>query len=72
MTHKDDAAVARAHDVALNPRTKGYECFDPPGVLLYQPQSLFSPKYSLFNARNRKEAARLLPTQFKMAVTDPD
>jgi len=41
MTHKDEAAVAHAHDVALNPRTKAYELFGPPSMLSVSSSVLF-------------------------------
>jgi len=76
MTHKDQTAVGRAHDVAPNPRTRGYEFFGPPGALFVSTSvPFFAYLLSLQCSERAGGCPRSwveLPTEFKTAVTDPD
>ena len=76
MTHKDNTAVAPADDASLNPRTKGYEFFGPPGALFVSTSVPFLT-YALSLQCSEKVGGCPrswveLPTDFKMAVINPD
>jgi hypothetical protein len=76
MTHENKPVVAHGHDAALNPRTKGYEFFGPPGTLLVSISvPLLTYVFSLQCSEKAGGCPRSwveLPTEFKLAVTDPD
>ena len=76
MTHKDETAIAHAHDVPLNPRTKGYEFFGPFGALFVSTSvPILTYVFSLQCSEPAGGCPRSwveLPTEFKMAVTNPD
>lgn len=76
MTHKEEPAVARANDAAHNPRTKGYEFLGPPGALFVSTSvPFFTYVLSLQCSERAGGCPRSwveLPTEFNMAVTNPD
>ena len=76
MEHKDEKAIVHAHDAPLNPRTKGYEFLGPWGVL-FVTTTVPCCAYALSlqcsePAGGCPRSWVELPTEFKMAVTDPD
>ena len=76
MTHKEKTAVTHTQEAMLNPRTKGYEFFGPPGALFVTTSvPFFAYVLSLQCSEQAGGCPRSwveLPTEFTTAVTNPD
>lgn len=76
MAHKGEPAAAHTHTHDLNPRTKGYEFFGPPGALFVSTSvPILTYLFSLECSERAGGCPRSwveLPAELNTALTNPD